>query len=166
MSSGSYKAHTRREDTRNNWVEFMFVSKCHYNVFRKQSVIDTCTDAFRELEALGFEFSKFGFGGTHVHFHANVPKKYSVEEAEIMLKSRSSMRIFRAHPGFRKRYPRGAFWSGYEHHQSVGLDRKERENYVENQPAHHGVVVIDDRQESLQGFTFPGGARGDTAGSM
>ena len=166
MGRGTYKARgTRREDTRNTWMEFMFVSKCRYNVFRKQSVIDTCTAAFRELEALGFEFGPLGFGGTHVHFHVNVPKRYSVQDAEIMLKSRAAARIFVAHPGFRKRYPRGSFWSGYEHHQSVGLERKARENYIRSQPEHHGVKVIDDRQRPLA-FFIPGSASGDTAGSI
>lgn len=154
---------TRSEDTRNNWVEFMFVAKYRYNVFRKQSVIDTCTDAIQEFETLGIQFGPFGFAGTHVHFHADVPKRYSVKDVETMLKSRSAQRIFTAHPGFRKRYPRNEFWSGYEHHQSVGLERNARENYIRNQQTHHNVVVIDDRQESVSSFTFPGSASGDTA---
>ena len=62
----------------------MFVTKYRYNCFLKQSHIDTCTAAFRELEALGFEFGTLGFAGNHVHFQANVPKKYSVRIAEIM----------------------------------------------------------------------------------
>src|SRR3972149_1112576 len=165
MNSGSYKvlSGTKRVDTRNNWIEFMFVAKCRYNVFRKQSVIDTCVDAFRELEALGFEFGPFGFGGTHVHFHADVPKRYSVQDAEIMLKSRSALRIFKRHAGFRKRYPRGAFWSGYEHHQSVGLERSTREKYIKNQAQHHDVEIMDDRQKNIQSFVFTPSASVDTA---
>jgi len=38
-----------------------------------------------------------------------------------MLKSYSAKKIFEKHPGFRKRYPYGGFWSGYEHHESTGL---------------------------------------------
>ncbi len=154
---------TRCPDTRNNWTEMMFVTKYRYNCFRKQSVIDTCTAAFRELETLGFKFGPFGFAGTHVHFHTDVPKRYSIQDAETMLKSRAAARIFAEHPGFRKRYPNGSFWSGYEHHQSVGLERSARENYIQNQLAHHGVSVIDDRQSSISVFTFPGSASGDTA---
>jgi len=37
----------------------------------------------------------------------------TVGDAEIILKSRTSKRMFERHPGFRKRYPKGAFWSGY-----------------------------------------------------
>ena len=78
-----------------------------------------------ELESLGFEFGEFGFAWDHVHFQVNIPKKYSIQDAEVMLKSRSAKRMFEKHPGFRKRYPRGSFWSGYEHHASTGLTNLE-----------------------------------------
>ncbi|MFW5804515.1 MAG: transposase [bacterium] len=64
---------------------------------------------FKELESLGFEFGEFGFAENHVHFQVNLPKKYSIETAEIILKSETSKRIFEKHPGFRKRYPNDAF---------------------------------------------------------
>jgi len=144
---------TRQNDTRNNWVTLMFPTKCRYNCFLKQSHIDTCTSAFKEFEAFGFEFGEIGFGGNHVHFDVDVPKKYSISVAEIMLKSRSSERMFEKHPGFRKRYPRGSFWSGYEHHESTGnKDRKSSEQYIKNQANHHNIQVIDDRQQKLKAF--------------
>ena len=55
-------------DTRNNWVTMMFVTKYRFNCFLKQSHIGTCTEAFRELEAFGFEFDELGFAGNHTHF--------------------------------------------------------------------------------------------------
>src|SRR3989338_4495857 len=110
LNSGSFKGFARvARDTRNDWLQFMFVTHKRYNCFRKQSTINTCVAAFKELEAFGFEFGAIGFGGTHVHFDVDVPKKYSVMVAEIMLKSRSAKRIFAEHPGFRKRYPDGRF---------------------------------------------------------
>ena len=144
---------TKTIDTRNNWLDFMFVTKNRYNCFGKQSHIDTCTAAFKEFEVLGFEFGVLGFGGTHVHFQANAPKKYSLELAEIMLKSRSSKRMFEKHPGFRKRYPRGSFWNRYEHHKSIGRkDFTESAEYILDQEHHHNIKVIDDRQQKLSNF--------------
>lgn len=140
-------------DTRNNWLDFMFVTKCRYNCFLKQSHIDTCTAAFHELEAYGFKFRTIGFAGNHVHFQAEIPKKYSVQVAEIMMKSWSSRRMFEKHPGFRKRYPRGSFWSQYEYHESIG--RKgfaESTAYILDQQKHHNVHVIDDRQQKITSF--------------
>ena len=142
-------------DTRNNWITFMFVSHCRYKVFRKQSTIDACTRGFKELEAFGFEFGPMGFGGTHVHLRVNTPKKYSVQVAEIMLKSRSAQKIFAEKPNFRKLYPDGHFWSGYEHHESVGKEMKKADAYIKNQPTHHNVKVINDRfamQKTLRHF--------------
>jgi REP element-mobilizing transposase RayT len=137
-------------DTRNNWVTMEFNTKCRYNCFRKQSHIDTCTEGFRELEPFGFEFGEFGFAGVHVHLQVNVPKCYSLEEAEIMLKSHSAKRMFEQYPGFRKLYPRDSFWSGYEHHGSTGLiDLEKSTAYCRSQQQRHGVTVIDDRQQRL-----------------
>lgn len=139
-----------RIDTRNNWIVFQFLPKCRYKCFRKQSVVDTCTAGFKELEAFGFEFGTFGFALDHMHLSINIPKKYSLLDAEIMLKDHSAKKIFAEHPGFRKRYPRGSFWAGYEHHESTGrMDRKSAEDYIKKQLEHHGVKRIDDKQKKL-----------------
>ena len=145
---------TRQKDTRNNWMTFQFVTKCRYNCFRRQSVIDTCIEGFKELEAFGFEFGEMAFPIDHAHLSLNLPKKYSLQDALIMLKGNSAKKIFAEHPGFRKRYPRGSFWSQYEHHQSIGWKSKEdAENYIRNQLKHHNVKIIDDRQNKLTSFT-------------
>jgi len=102
VSSGCFKKPA--VDTRNNWMTMMFKTKYNYNCFEKQSHFNTCTQAFQDFERLGFKFRDFGFGGSHVHFPVNVPKKYSVQTAETMLKSYSAKKMFEAHPGFRKRY--------------------------------------------------------------
>ena len=140
----------------------MFVCKYRYNCLRKLSVIDNCTTAFKEFESCGFEFGEFGYGGNHVHFSADVPKKYSVTTAITMLKSRAALRIFEKHPNFRKRYPKGEFWSGYEHHESTGRKDLAASNaYIKQQQEHHQIEIIDDRQQKL--FTFV--ADRDTASS-
>ena len=83
----------------------------------------------------------------------NLPKKYSVQDALIMLKSYSAKKIFAEHPGFRKRYQRGSFWSQYEHHQSTGHKNKEEaDRYIRSQLSHHNVHIIDDRQQKLSVF--------------
>ena len=128
----------------------MFPTKCRFNCFRKQSHINTCIQAFRDLERFGFEFGEFGFAGNHVHFQVNIPKKYSLEDAESMLKSHGSEKMFEKHSGFRKRSPRGSFWSGYEHHESTGrINLDESTAYCKKQQRRHNVVVVDDCQQRL-----------------
>ena len=130
-------------DTRNNWVTMLFVTKKRYNCFRKQTHIDTCTKAFLDLQKFGFQFGDFGFAWNHVHFQVNIPKKYSVQNAEIMLKSYTAKKMFEIHPGFRKRYTGGSFWSGYEHHQSTGLTSlKESSKYLKDQQRHHNLTKV------------------------
>lgn len=111
--------------TWNNWVTMLFVAKKRYNCFRKQAYADTCTKAFQELERFGHEFGDFGFAKDHFHFQANIPKRHSVQDAESMIESYSAKRMSEIHPGFRKRYLQGSFWSRYEHHQSTGLTNLE-----------------------------------------
>jgi REP element-mobilizing transposase RayT len=148
VCSGSYKKIAG--DTRNNWVTMVFVTHNRYNCFRKQIYIDTCIQAFHDLERFGFEFGVFGFALNHVHFLVNIPKRYSVQTAEIMLKSYTAKKIFEAFPGFRKRYPRGGFWSGYDPYESTGWKNLEQSiAYVRDQPFHHNVQIVYDRQQRL-----------------
>lgn len=146
---GSRSSKSLRKDTRCDWTVFMFVSHCRYNVFRKESTQKTCEAGLRECEALGFEFGPIGFGGTHVHFRANIPKRYSKQQAESILKSKSSARIFRDKPNFAKLYPRHTFWSGYEHHASVGATFDAADAYILDQERHHDIDVIRDAQTHL-----------------
>ena len=145
---------TRQNDTRNNWITLQILPKCRFKCFRRQRVIDSCVAGFKELEAFGFEFGEMAFPIDHAHLSLNLPKKYSMQDALIMLKGHSAKKIFAEHPGFRKRYSRGSFWSQYEHHQSIGWKSKEdAENYIRNQLKHHNVKIIDDRQNKLTSFT-------------
>ena len=82
-------------DTRNNWVTMMFVTHNRYNCYRKQIYIDTCIQAFHDLERFGFEFGDFGFALNHVHFPVNIPKRYSVKDVEIILKVYSSKKCLK-----------------------------------------------------------------------
>jgi hypothetical protein len=58
----------------------------------------------------------------------NIPKCYSVETAEVMLKSYTTKKknIFEIVLEFRKRCPRGGFWSGYDHCESAGWKKPRR----------------------------------------
>ena len=158
--SGSSKRH-KNEDTRNDWTLFMFVTHKRKNNFRKLSHQQICEAGLRENEKFGFKFGPIGFGGTHIHFRVDVPKRYSKQQAEIMLKRSSAARIFREKPNFLKLYPDRHFWSGYEHHESVGVEFEKADNYIKNQEARHHVEVIRDVQQTFSQTA----ANGDTAGT-
>ena len=155
---GSASSKSLRKDTRCDWTMFMFVTHKRKKNFRKLSHQQICEAGLRENEALGFKFGPIGFGPNHVHFRVDVPKRYSKQQAEIMLKRSSAARIFREKPNFLKLYPDRHFWSGYEHHESVGVEFDAADEYIRNQARHHGLELIRDVQ-----LTFAGGPPGDTA---
>jgi Transposase and inactivated derivatives len=66
----------------------------------------------------------------------------SVSEAFRLLKGASSYRLFRKKPNFRKRYPRGHFWSPGKFYRSVGdADLETTRNYVRNQKTVHQMTL-------------------------
>ena len=141
----------------------MFKCKYGYNCLRKQTVMDTCSEAFKELQTFGFALDEIGYGGNHVHLLVDVPKRYSVSVAIAMLKSRASKRIFERHPNFRKRYRKGQFWSRYEHHMSTGTkDKEASRKYIRSQLQRHDVKVIDKKQRRIWNYS----ADEDTAVSV
>lgn len=156
--SGSSKRH--RIDTRNDWAFFMFVTHKRKRNFMKISHQQICEAGLRDLERFGFKFGTIGFADSHVHFLVDVPKRYSKQTAEIMLKKSSASRIFMEKPNFLKLYPDHHFWSGYEHHESVGVSREAAESYIRSQEKHHGLHFIRDAQSTLSTTAAPG----DTAG--
>jgi REP element-mobilizing transposase RayT len=99
----------------------LFVAKGSYCCFQKQSPINTCVTAFRECVRFGFEFGKFDFGCNHVHFQMNIPKRHSLLDTKIILKSKSSRGKFERYPEFQKLYPCGSFWNGDERRGSTGV---------------------------------------------
>ena len=77
----------------------------------------------------------------HVHCTVQIPMTMSPPSAVHKLKGISSKKIFEKVPNFRKRYPRGHFWSRGTNMTSVGFVSIEVANeYVKNQDAHHGTV--------------------------
>jgi len=72
---------------------------------------------------------------------------------EWMCPNNIPLRIFEKHPNFHKRYPKGSFWSGYEHHESTGRkDIKAADEYILSQEKHHNVKVIRDVQRKIFSF--------------
>ena len=106
----------------------MFVSKCRYKVFRKETTRGVIRKALYEIaEANGIEIKEFAFGDdySHIHMEVNVPNTIAISKAVQILKSYSAYVLFYKIPAFRKLYPRGRFWSGYYSNGSVGPQNEE-----------------------------------------
>ena len=88
-------------------------------MFRKEE--NRCEDILREIaEKHGIGIMEISIMPDHIHLIVDIPPTMSVSEAFRLLKGASSYRLFRKKPNFRKRYPRGHFWSPGKFYRSVG----------------------------------------------
>ena len=70
----------------------------------------------------------------HIHAVVEIPPTMSVSQAFHLLKGASSRELFKQKPYFRKRYPRGHFWSPGKFYRSVGdADTETVMQYVRDQ---------------------------------
>jgi len=70
----------------------------------------------------------------HIHAVVGIPPTMSVSQALHLLKGASSRELFKQKPNFRKRYPKGHFWSSGKFYRSVGdADTETVMQYVRDQ---------------------------------
>jgi len=69
----------------------------------------------------------------YIHLFISIPFSMSVSKAKQFLKGISSYKIFRKHPNFRLRYPKGHFWSCGTFCRSISnVTSSAVKNYIEN----------------------------------
>ena len=94
----------------------------------------------------------------HIHMDVVIPFDISVSKAEMLIKGRSAYLIFRRFPNFRKRYPKGHFWSPGKFSRSMsGVTAETVRHYIENQQLdklQETIIKTEEevRQLSLIGF--------------
>ena len=82
----------------------------------------------------------------HVHAEVDVPPTMSVSDAFQRLKGGSAYLLFKQFPNFRKRYPKGHFWSIGKIFRSVSDVQQETiENYIRKHKSYS--------QTSLTGYS-------------
>ena len=77
----------------------------------------------------------------HVHVLVRCFKPMNPSYLLFRFKGRSSYEMFKQHPNFRKRYPRGHFWSRGNFCRSVGADLDIERNYIRNQQDIHQTRI-------------------------
>ncbi|MBI3412630.1 MAG: IS200/IS605 family transposase [Candidatus Aenigmarchaeota archaeon] len=79
----------------------------------------------------GIEIIESGIMPDHVHLVVRLKPAMSQSEAVRLLKGASAYEMFRKHPNYRKRYPRGHLWSCGNFKDSVGrVQQSVIERYV------------------------------------
>jgi putative transposase len=80
----------------------------------------------------------------HIHMVASLPKGMDDIKAVKLLKGASSRKLFQVKEKHALRYPRHHFWSrGYYSHTVGMTDLQTQIDYVKNQEAHHGLLLLN-----------------------
>ena len=136
LSSYKYK---KCLDRRRNSYHLVFVPKYRYKVFKNQYHKMLFEDVLNNLaKSKDMFFYAMEVISDHVHMFIEVPKNLTIDYVIRYLKSQTARFLFSVFPGFRKRYPRGHFWSKYTYYESIGNSTAERViNYIETGQAKH-----------------------------
>ena len=108
--------------------------KYRYQMFKSEEIKKLCEDVLREIaQKHHITIIELSVMPDHIHMVVSLPTTMSVSKALHLLKGTSSHEIFKQIPTFRKRYPRGAFWSPGKFYRTVGdTDAETVINYVKN----------------------------------
>ena len=110
----------------------VWCTKYRYKSLRSEHVKSLCELFIRETakrHEIGVR--ELVVDDDHVHVEVDLPPTMSVSRALQLLKGTTSYLLFKAFPGFRKRYKRGHFWSIGKSFRSVSeVSQETVENYI------------------------------------
>lgn len=117
-----------------NTYHLIWCTKYRYKTLRSENVKSFCDLFIRETaKRHGIEIRELVVDDDHVHIVVDVPPSLSVAKTLQLLKGTTSYLLFRAFPNFRKRYPRGHFWSIGKIFRTISdVHQEVVENYIRN----------------------------------
>jgi putative transposase len=133
--------------------------KYRYNCLRRDDIRKEMAIILKEIsKEKGIIIHSMAVESDHIHLFVSIPFSMSVSKAKQYLKGISSYRIFRLHPNFRLRYPKGHFWSPGTFCRSISnVTSGAIKSYIENHE--HGKLndtiqqlEHEPEQLSLSGF--------------
>lgn len=112
--------------------------KYRYNCMRKEHINSEVVRLIKQAaHEHGIEILKIAVAIDHVHIRVALPFTMSPSKALMYLKGSSAYLLFRRFPNFRKRYPRGSFWSPGKFIRSISEVTSEVvDGYIEKQRMH------------------------------
>ncbi len=118
-----------------NLYHLEWCPKYRYKMFMKEENKKLCEEILGEVaERHKIKIKELSVMSDHVHAVVGIPPTMSVSQAFHLLNGASSRELFKQKPNFRKRYPRGHFWSPGKFYRSVGdADTETVMQYVRNQ---------------------------------
>ena len=104
-------------------------------MLRKQENKNLCEEILEEVaKRHKIKIEELSVMPDHIHTLVGIPPTMSVSKALHLLKGASAHELFKRKPNFRKRYPKGHFWSPGKFYRSVGdADLETVTKYVQDQ---------------------------------
>ena len=118
-----------------NLYHLEWCPKYRYKMFMKEENKKFCEEILGDVaERHKMKIEELSVMPDHIHAVVENPPTMSVSQAFHLLKGASSRELFKQNPDFRKRYPRGHFWSPGKFYRSVGdADTETVMQYVRDQ---------------------------------
>ena len=118
-----------------NLYHLEWCPKYRYKMFMKEENKKLCEDILGEVaERHKIKIEELSVMSDHIHAVVGIPPTMSVSQTLHLLKVASSRELFKQKPNFRKRYPKGHFWSPGKFYRSVGdADTETVIQYVRDQ---------------------------------
>ena len=90
-------------------------------MFRREENKNLCEEILHEVaNRHHINIQELSVMPDHIHAVVEVPSTMSVSQAFHLLKGASARELFKQKPAFRRRYPRGHFWSPGKFYRTVG----------------------------------------------
>ena len=89
----------------------------------------------------------------HIHLYVSIPPKYSVSEVVGYLKGKSSLMIFDRHANLKYKYGNRHFWARGYFVDTVGKNKKQIQEYIQNQLTSDQIADQMGLKEFVDPFT-------------
>ena len=159
-SVAQIKNFTSRNHTKGlNQHHLEWCPKYRYNCLQRADIRKEMETILEEIaKEKGIVIHSMAVESDHIHLFVSIPFSMSVSQAKQFLKGISSYKIFRLHPNFRLRYPRGHFWSPGTFCRSIsnvtsGAIKKYIENH-EHAKLQETMDAIEDEPNQLHLTAF------------
>jgi len=104
-----------------NLYHLEWCPKYRYNMFRREENKNLCEEIlYTVAKRHHITIDELSVMPDHIHAVVEIPSTMSVSQALHLLKGASARELFKQKPAFRRRYPRGHFWSPGKFYRTVG----------------------------------------------
>lgn len=151
MNSGNFKSINHGIGL--NQHHFEWCPKYRYKCMRRPEIAKELEQIIRDIAREKNIFvHEIAVAADHVHLFVSLPFSMSISQAMQFLKGGSSYRLFRLHPNFRLRYPKGHFWSPGHFSRSISsVTSGAVENYIKNHnTAKLNETIVEAKKEAHQ----------------